>query len=199
MLSEQATTLEAPPKQAIGPTYISATSYDEVVAYCDRWISEKQATSGTEATSPETRYICVTSAHGVVLSSTDPVVRNDINAAALAVPDGMPLVWALRSFGFARQARVYGPSLMLALCRNAAAQAHRIFLYGASESTLQLLRTKMLERFGNLRIAGVFSPPYRALTETEDEEIVRMITDSQSDLVFVGLSTPKQERWMATH
>jgi N-acetylglucosaminyldiphosphoundecaprenol N-acetyl-beta-D-mannosaminyltransferase len=173
---------------------ISATSYAEVVECCRRWVAERRAGGADTA-----RYICVASVHGVVTARQDPEIRGILNAADIATPDGMPLVWALRSFGVRGQQRVYGPELMLRLCEDAARSGHRIYLYGGREESLRELTRRLEARFPGIRIAGACSPPFRALTPEEDAETVARIRDSDVDLVFVGISTPKQERWMHAH
>jgi N-acetylglucosaminyldiphosphoundecaprenol N-acetyl-beta-D-mannosaminyltransferase len=117
----------------------------------------------------------------------------------MCTPDGMPLVWALRSFGEKDQQRVYGPTLMLHLLERAEASEHKVFLYGGREDTLQTLCDNLRKRFPKLIISGQYSPPFRPLTETEERNVRQMIADADPDLLFVGISTPKQERWMAEH
>lgn len=174
---------------------VSATNYDEVTDRCGGWIAARKAGTG----GPVARYICVTSVHGVITAHDDPEFRNILNAADIVTPDGMPLVWALRSLGLSRQPRVYGPTLMLRLCEAAAQEGHRIFLYGATPECLEALRRRLAQFFPALQIAGVYAPPFRKLTRAEDRDIQRRILDSQADVVLVGLSTPKQERWMWEH
>jgi N-acetylglucosaminyldiphosphoundecaprenol N-acetyl-beta-D-mannosaminyltransferase len=181
---------------------ITPTSYEEVVCLCDRWLSNRnnrRVLPGFERSSARTRYIAVTSVHGIITSVLNPSVRRCINRADVATPDGMPVVWALRSFGCKGQQRVYGPTLTLALCAMAEKRGHSIFLYGSRPETLDSLRDNLLLQYPNLRIAGSFSPPFRPLTEDESAEILQRITDSGAAFVFVGLSTPKQELWMAAH
>jgi N-acetylglucosaminyldiphosphoundecaprenol N-acetyl-beta-D-mannosaminyltransferase len=173
---------------------ISKTSYAEVVDLCRRWISHRAANPY-----PLARYICVTSAHGVILAKDDPSFAEILNSADIATPDGMPVVWALRSFGSIGQQRVYGPTLMLELCRSAAEHGHRIYLYGGHAAVLPLLENRLREQFPGLPIVGRYSPPFRALSREEDEAIQEMIRNARPDLIFVGLSTPKQERWMFEH
>ena len=129
----------------------------------------------------------------------DPSVRTVLNGAAVGAPDGMPLVWSLRSSGVKNQSRVYGPDLMLALCRQASSLGHRIYLYGAREQTLELLCCKLRERFPSLVIAGAYSPPFRPLTAEEDRCCVERILNADTDILFVGIGAPKQERWMHEH
>ena len=187
--------LDRPIKQQVGPVGISPTSYAEAADYCGRWIEDARHGRAEN----RARYVCVTSAHGVVESSSNPVVRADINGADMATPDGMPIVWALRSFGHRDQKRVYGPDLTLELCRRAEVAGHKLYFYGASQDTLDKLQTNLQDKFPRLQIVGSYSPPFRKLTDEEDGQIVRMIHDSKCELLFVGLSTPKQERWMAGH
>ena len=132
-------------------------------------------------------------------SRQDPEVRRILNEAAIATPDGMPVVWAMRSFGAADQQRVYGPTLMLEMCRDAAAQGHKIFLYGSSPECLEKLQANLRKKFPSIDIVDAYSPPFRPLTPEEDAEIVERIQASGAEIVFVGISTPKQEKWMAAH
>ena len=183
-----------PDKQRVAGVNISKTSYAEVVALCRCWSEERRSSPPQPA-----RYICVTSVHGVILAQDDPEVAKILNEAAIVTPDGMPLVWAVRSFGSPRQQRVYGPTLMLELCRAATQTGQRIFLYGGREDTLPLLIDRLLEKFPALHIAGSYSPPFRALTREEEDRVRQVIRQADPDLVFVGISTPKQEKWMYAH
>ena len=181
-----------PRKKNICGTEISATSYTEVAGLCNGWIRAKR--SGSDAAS---RIICVTSVHGIVTALEDPELQQILNQADIATPDGMPVVWALRSFGEVEQQRVYGPTLMLHLCRQAAAEGHRIFLYGSTDDTLSALRARLINWFPDIRIVGAWAPPFRALTAIEEQDVRARIRASGADIVFVGISTPKQEKWMA--
>jgi N-acetylglucosaminyldiphosphoundecaprenol N-acetyl-beta-D-mannosaminyltransferase len=95
--------------------------------------------------------------------------------------------------------RVYGPDLMLALCARSVEKGYRHFLYGGDEALVEALAERLRQRYPGIRIVGTFAPPFRPLTPDEDRDIVRVINDAQPDVVWVGLSTPKQERWMAEH
>ena len=161
---------------------------------CRQWASQRKSSNRREA-----RYICVTSVHGIIMAHDDPEIAKIFNEADIATPDGMPLVWALRSFGFPNQQRVYGPTLMFELCRQAAESGHRIFLYGGRTDTLPILITRLRERFPRLEIAGCYSPPFRALSESEEQGIQKQIRESDADIVFVGIGAPKQEKWMYAH
>ena len=187
--------MSIPKKQTVLGIGISTTSYDEVTAVCRDWIERRRSARGET----RGRYICVTSVHGIMTAVFDPSFRRELNSADMATPDGMPVVWALRSFGCRGQRRVYGPDLMLALCHQAAELGHRIFLYGSRPQTLEHLERRLLRRFPKLVIGGSYSPPFRALTCAEDREITTRIIAADADLIFIGLSTPRQERWMAAH
>ncbi len=183
-----------PEKQRVIGVGISKTSYAEVVALCRRWSDERRSFPH-----PPAHYICVTSVHGVIMAQDDPEMAKILNEADIATPDGMPLVWAVRSFGWPHQQRVYGPTLMLELCREAARSGQSIFLYGGREDTLPLLIKRLVELFPLLHIAGSYSPPFRPLTREEDDRVKALILQADPDIIFVGISTPKQEKWMYAH
>jgi N-acetylglucosaminyldiphosphoundecaprenol N-acetyl-beta-D-mannosaminyltransferase len=117
----------------------------------------------------------------------------------MVTPDGMPLAWLLRMAGFRDSDRVCGPELMPDLFIRSQRHGYRHFLYGGSPEALELLRARLLALAPGALIVGSHSPPYRPLTPKEDAEIVAEINASEADIVWVGLSTPKQERWMADH
>jgi N-acetylglucosaminyldiphosphoundecaprenol N-acetyl-beta-D-mannosaminyltransferase len=145
------------------------------------------------------RYVCVSNVHTVMVCFDDPYFRRITNEAALAVPDGMPLVWTLRLLGFQQERRVYGPDLMWALCERGIDAGYSHFLYGGSDDVLPRLEHKLVRRFPGIKIAGSHSPPFRPLSQQEDEDVVRMINSSGADILWVGLGAPKQEIWMANH
>ncbi len=182
------------PKQMVVGVGVSATSYHDTADAIREWVEEQR-----EIPSRPARYICVTSVHGIITAREAPAFRDILNDADIVTPDGMPVVWAMRSFGVRNQERVYGPDLMLALCQQAAEFGHRVFLYGARPETLESLQATLVRRCPGLQIVGLISPPFRPLTPAEDLVYVRKIQESRADLVFVGLSTPKQERWMQSH
>lgn len=167
---------------------ISAINMDMAVAEITRWIEQA-----------EQHYVCVTGVHGVMESQDDTRLRDIHNASGLTTPDGMPMVWAGRMAGVAHMDRVYGPDLMLELLQRAAQRGWSSYFYGGAEGVPELLARRLCERFEGLRVAGTYSPPFRPLTPAEDAEVVDRINAAAPDLVWVGLSTPKQERWMADH
>jgi N-acetylglucosaminyldiphosphoundecaprenol N-acetyl-beta-D-mannosaminyltransferase len=167
---------------------VSAIDMGLAVETITRWIETR-----------EPHYVCVTGVHGVMESQDDERLRAIHNAAGLVTPDGMPLVWISRWRGHRHVRRVYGPDLMLAVCAASVERGWRHFFYGGGEGTPELLADRLRERFPGILVAGTYSPPFRALSEDEDADIVRRIDAAAADIVWVGLSTPKQERWMSEH
>ncbi|MDX1419351.1 MAG: WecB/TagA/CpsF family glycosyltransferase [Rubricoccaceae bacterium] len=147
----------------------------------------------------ESRTVLATGAHGLVEAQDDPAFRSILHGADLNVPDGMPVVWALRRLGIAGAERVYGPDLTLSVCRAAAAAGVPIALYGASEETLAILMERLPRLSPGLRIVEAVSPPYRPLTRDEDEAYTERLARSGAGIVLVGLGCPKQERWCEAH
>ncbi|HET7553655.1 MAG TPA: WecB/TagA/CpsF family glycosyltransferase [Gemmatimonadaceae bacterium] len=167
---------------------VSAINMAQALETIEGWISRG-----------DRRYVCVSGVHGIMESQADPALRDIHNSAGLVTPDGMPLVWLSRMHGYEHVERVYGPDLMLALCERSESRGYRHFLYGGAGDVPALLTTRLQQRFPLLNVVGSYSPPFRPLTEEEDAEVVRMINESGADIVWVGLSTPKQERWMREH
>jgi N-acetylglucosaminyldiphosphoundecaprenol N-acetyl-beta-D-mannosaminyltransferase len=167
---------------------ISAIDIPTAVDEIGRWVATRVQ-----------HYVCVTGVHGVMESQRDPELRRIHNASGLTTPDGMPMVWAGHRAGAAWMTRVYGPDLMLALCARAAELGWRSFFYGGREGVPERLAERLTGRFPDLRVVGTYSPPFRPVTAEEDDEIVARINAVRPDLVWVGLSTPKQERWMDAH
>ena len=144
-------------------------------------------------------YVCVTGVHGVSEAQSDPEFRRILNRALLNTPDGMPLVWlGRRQFGN-QVDRVYGPDLMLDICRSTEGTSFRHFFYGGGPGVVEKLTSNLMERFPKMQIAGHYTPPFRPLNKEEEENLMRLLEDRKPDLFWVGLSTPKQERFMAEH
>ena len=144
-------------------------------------------------------YICVTGVHGLMESRRDTTLRAIHNDAGLVTPDGMPLVWIAHAMGQSNTRRVYGPDLMQSLTELSGQRGYRNFYYGGAEGVATRLADRLRAHCPALQIAGCYCPPYRALSPLEDDAIVATINDSGADIVWIGLSTPKQERWMAEH
>lgn len=167
---------------------VSALTMQRALTTIAKWIEHN-----------EHHYVCVTGVHGVMESQADERLRQIHNEAGLVTPDGMPLVWLSRIAGFSFVERVYGPDLMLALCDYSQQYGYKHFFYGGASGVPELLITRLQQQFPRLHVAGSYSPPFRPLSDHEDEAIVEMINNSGAHIVWVGLSTPKQEYWMANH
>jgi N-acetylglucosaminyldiphosphoundecaprenol N-acetyl-beta-D-mannosaminyltransferase len=144
-------------------------------------------------------YVCVTGVHGVMESWQSADTRRIHNAAGMVTPDGMPLAWLLRAAGHRNSDRVCGPEWMPRIMIDGQARGDRHFLYGATAETLRRLRQRLLELAPRAQIVGSLAPPFRPLTAAEDSAELDSINACAPDIVWVGLSTPKQERWMAAH
>jgi N-acetylglucosaminyldiphosphoundecaprenol N-acetyl-beta-D-mannosaminyltransferase len=167
---------------------VSAIRMSDALDTIDGWI-----------TRGERQYVCVTGVHGVMESGRDDSLRRIHNAAGLVTPDGMPLVWLCRWRGFLYVERVYGPDLMLACCERSVSQGYRHFFYGGAPGVPETLAERLRHRFPGLEIVGTYSPPFRPATVDEQRAVVQRINEARPHIVWVGLSTPKQERWMADH
>ncbi len=141
-------------------------------------------------------YVCVTGVHGVSEAQSDAEFRQILNSAFLCTPDGMPLVWVGRWQGQKQMDRVYGPDLMLAVMELSEKTGWRHFLYGGANGTAKALQTKLLERFPKAQIVGAGEPPFRPLNADEQIKLREDIGAARPDILWVGLSTPKQERFM---
>lgn len=141
-------------------------------------------------------YICVSNVHTTVTSYEDENYRNIQNNALMAIPDGGPLSSIGRKRGFSSMDRTAGPSLMEELFKD---KGYTHYFYGSTEDTLELLKKKLKEKYPNIKIAGMYSPPFRKLTKEEDEKVIGKINDCNPDFVWIGLGAPKQEIWMAEH
>lgn len=144
-------------------------------------------------------YICVANVHTTVTAYEDEVYRNIQNGAVMALADGGPLSQYSREHGYEEALRVTGPDLMRELLKQSGEKGWRHYFYGSTEKTLQDLKKRMESEYPGAVIAGMYSPPFRVLTEEEDQEVIRMINDAAPDFLWVGLGAPKQEQWMAAH
>jgi N-acetylglucosaminyldiphosphoundecaprenol N-acetyl-beta-D-mannosaminyltransferase len=178
----------APARVDILGVGVSATTMAATLELIEGWIARH-----------EPRYVCVSGMHGVMESQRDDRLRQVHNSADLVTTDGMSLVWVCKLKGHGAVERVYGPDLMLALCERSPSREYRHFFYGASAGLLTALTERLTARYPGLQVVGAYAPPFRPLTSEEDEEVVRRIRDARPDVVWVGLSTPKQEHWMASH
>jgi len=144
-------------------------------------------------------YITVSNVHGVVESQHDMQVMEALNRSDLNVPDGMPIVWLGRCSGQRLHRRVYGPELFIDFCHKTQGEGYRHFFYGGAPEVVKMLVANLKERCPGIKIAGYYSPPFRALSAEEDEHIIKLINESQADVLWIGLGCPKQELWMYAH
>ena len=165
---------------------ISAVNLSQALEAIQGWVAERART-----------YVCVAAVHSVLECRRDPAVRTILNRSGLTTPDGMPLVWLTRLAGYNHVSRVYGPDLMLAVCQDGLQHGYRHFLYGGGPGIAEQLTERLTGRFPALAIAGVGTPPFRELSSQELQAVDRTISASRADILWVGLGTGKQERWMA--
>jgi N-acetylglucosaminyldiphosphoundecaprenol N-acetyl-beta-D-mannosaminyltransferase len=144
-------------------------------------------------------YICVTGVHGVMEAQDDSAFKNILNGAFLCTPDGMPMVWAGKLAGHKDMRRVYGPDLMLDICQWSEQSGAKHFFYGGAEGVADLLAGKLTEKFPKLQVVGTYTPPFRALNADEVKALQAQVAATQPDFFWVGLSTPKQEKFMAEY
>ncbi|MQA28756.1 MAG: WecB/TagA/CpsF family glycosyltransferase [Luteitalea sp.] len=167
---------------------VSAIDLTQAVQTIDTWIRERTP-----------HYVCITGVHGVMESRRDESLRRIHARAGMVTPDGMPLVWLGHVAGHGHVRRVYGPDLMLACLRRSLQTRTRHFFFGGGPGVAEQLAARLSAQLPGLLVAGTYCPPFRPLTPEEDERVIEEIDGSDADVVWVGLSTPKQERWMADH
>jgi N-acetylglucosaminyldiphosphoundecaprenol N-acetyl-beta-D-mannosaminyltransferase len=167
---------------------VDATSYERACRQVLAWADHN-----------ESRYVCASTVNNAIESVDDPTFRAVMNGADMVTPDGVPLVWGLRLLGCREATRVYGPDLTEKLLALAAARGTRVGFYGGDPGVLATLTYVARRRWKGLHIAYSFSPPFRPLTTEEDDRTIDDIKTSGVQILFVGLGTPKQDRWMAEH
>lgn len=144
-------------------------------------------------------FVCVTGVHGVMEAQDDPAFRQILNRAFLNTPDGIPMVWVGKLRGFKSMDRVYGPDLMLLVAGLSVRKGWRHFLYGGGEGVADELKGRLEQRFPGIQIVGTYTPPYRPLNAAEETELIEKTRALKPDMIWVGLSTPKQEKFMAQY
>ena len=169
-------------------TNINVTNMQDTLAYIGARIDALRGS-----------YICVSNVHTTVMSYESEHYRTVQNSAAMALPDGGPLSKYSRFAGFRNAERVTGPELMVELFRISAQKGYRHFFYGSTQETLDDMRTALRRDYPGMVVAGMYAPPFRPLTEEEDQKIIALINDARPDFIWVGLGAPKQEEWMYDH
>ena len=166
---------------------VAMTDYDEVMDVMDGMIARR-----------EHGYVCCAPVHALMVAQSEPETLNALRGSTLTVPDGMPLVWAANMMGENLHDRVYGPTLMERYNERCRERGHRVWLYGGrDQGSLAQLALNMHKANPGMRIVGGYSPPFRPLTEAEEDEIARQINSARPDVLWVGIGVPKQEKWMA--
>ena len=167
---------------------IAAVDLIWVVQYFEKYIKEL---SGD--------YVCVSNVHTTVMSYEDRKFSAIQNGGIMALPDGGPLSTVGRKRGHEKMRRVAGPSLMNEIFKTSEKNGYRHYFYGSTEETLEALSQNLKEKYHGIQIVGICSPPFKEVTEKEDELTIKAINKSNPDFVWVGLGAPKQEKWMAAH
>ena len=167
---------------------VSAIHMQQALDCIAQWVEERHQ-----------HYICITPVHAIMDFRKDPELVKIANSSGLTTPDGMPVVWLLKLMGHRHVSRIYGPDLMLAVCQESPEKGYRHYFYGSAPGVPEKLASNLKKRFPGLQVVGTHSPPFRDLTPAEDQAITQEINTADPDIVWVGISTPKQERWMAAH
>lgn len=169
-------------------TNINVTNMSDTIKYIGEHLDDLRG-----------KYICVSNVHTTVMSYENEEYRKIQNSAAMALPDGAPLSSYSRRKGYKQAQRVTGPDLMLELFAISKEKGYRHYFYGATEETLQSMKEVLERDYPGIQIAGMYAPPFRALTPQEDAQIVAKINESRPDFIWIGLGAPKQEEWMYQH
>ena|ERR1700719_1523456 len=141
-------------------------------------------------------YVCVTGVQGVMEAQVDSNLKRIINHSVLTTPDGRPTVWVGWLRGFFKMRQVTGPDMMLKLCALSAEKGYTHFFYGGNDGVAEQLKDSLKQRFPGMKVVGTYTPPFRALNAEEEADLIKMVAETKPDFFWVGLSTPKQERFM---
>jgi N-acetylglucosaminyldiphosphoundecaprenol N-acetyl-beta-D-mannosaminyltransferase len=174
------------PTRAVLEVELAHTDYDQTMDVMDGLVARR-----------ERGYVCAVAVHAVMVARQDPELAAALAGSTLTVPDGMPLVWAMNLLGHDLNERVYGPELMKRYNARCVEKGHRVWLYGGrDQGSLAQLALNMRREHQGIEIVGGYSPPFRDLTEAEEEELVATINRDRPDVLWVGIGVPKQEKWM---
>jgi N-acetylglucosaminyldiphosphoundecaprenol N-acetyl-beta-D-mannosaminyltransferase len=147
----------------------------------------------------EKNYVCVTPAHSIMECINHPFLRPIFNSSGLTTPDGMAIVWLLRLAGYSHVSRVYGPDLMLEVCEQSLSYGWSHYFYGGVPGVAEELSSRLSNKYLGLKIAGSISPPFGSISREEEQYLVNRLNEAKPDIIWVGISSPKQEKWMAQH
>lgn len=164
---------------------VDCSDYEHILKKINLQIKKKQ-----------NHFVCVAAVHLLMEAKKDPLLQKKINQSLATTSDGMPLVWVAKLKGLTYTERVYGPELMLKLCKLSEKNKYKIFLLGGARGQGKILRTKLLKKFPKLQIAGQVDTPHRPIPKKDNQQIIKQINNSKASIVFVGLGCPIQEKWM---
>jgi len=167
---------------------VSAINMRQALEIIQNWISKR-----------DPHYVCVTPAHSIMDCYNDPRLRPIFNRSGMTTPDGMSIVWILRFLGHQHVERVYGPDLMQAVCEVSLKHGYRHYFFGGAPGVVQDLEEKLTLDFPGLQVVGNYAPPFGPVSPEEDHQIIEHIRSLNPDILWVGISSPKQEIWMAEH
>lgn len=175
-------------RQSILGVEINITNMPQVTATIHDWIVRR-----------DPHYVCVTPAHSIMDCHYNPSLLTVFNQSGLTTPDGMSVVWTLRLMGHQDVERVYGPDLMLALCKTSIEHGYHHYFYGGAQGVVEELSGRLNTIYPGLQVAGNYTPPFGEISPEEEQHIIEHIQAASPDILWVGLSSPRQEIWMAEH
>ena len=165
---------------------ISAINMNQALAQLDAWVAAK-----------DRQYVCICNVHSVMECRRSPDVRHVFNQAGMVTPDGVPLVWLLRQAGYRQVSRVYGPDLMLASMERSRQTGQRHYFHGGVAGVAAELAAVMERRVAGLTVAGFSTPAFGTVRELCTQDVAERINRAEPDIVWVGMSSPKQDLWMS--
>lgn len=166
----------------------NSLTYHELFSLFDEWIRKKSS-----------NQVCVSNVHTSMIAQEDKVYRQILEEAALNTIDGQPLIWVAKLIGYKEVQRIAGPDLFIKVCENSYSRKYRHFFYGGASDVPEKLKRAIEKEFRGIQIVGTYSPPFRTLTDVEEDEVVRMINHAKPDFLWVGLGAPKQDIFIYEH
>ncbi|OGO15160.1 MAG: glycosyl transferase [Chloroflexi bacterium RBG_16_48_8] len=180
--------IQQPKRENILGVGVSAINMQQALETIHAWITHRKP-----------HYVCVTPAHSIMACYHDPGLRPIFNRSGLTTPDGMSIVWILRLLGHKHVKRVYGPDLMHALCQTSIMHGYRHYFYGGAPGLVDDLEDRLKTAYPGLSVVGSHTPPFGSVSQEEEEWIKDHIQAAKPDILWVGISSPRQEIWMAEH
>jgi N-acetylglucosaminyldiphosphoundecaprenol N-acetyl-beta-D-mannosaminyltransferase len=166
-------------------TKVNPISHSQILQQMGEWIRSRSAG----------HIVVVANTHVLMESRQNQNLARAVQAASLVIPDGMPLVVVARWRGFPLKSRADGPGLMLKAMSEEPGKHWRHYLYGSTPEVLSALQAQ----FPSITFAGMYAPPFRSMTPSEDDQVIAEINATKADVLWVGLGCPKQETWMFEH